>query len=275
VEGEHEIPLQRILVGLDASPSSLTALDAAAELAGALGIELRGLFVEDVNLLRVAELPSARVLGSFSGKPLPLERRHLEGGLRAEARKARKALAAVAESGLLRWSFHVARGVVAPEILAAAEANLVVVGKSGWSGSRVGSTARAVAVSAPGPALIVGRETRPGSTVVVLYDGSAAAQRALVLAASLTRKRDMTIVFPKDGSQDIKSLVAQAERWLAEHGVPANSFELTSGDLSALARLVNREEASLLLVPGDTSAGREAALAGLVEEIERPVLFIR
>lgn len=278
MEVEREIPIRRILVALDASPSSLAALNAAAGVAATLGIELSGLFVADVNLLRVAELPSARALGSFSGRPLPLERRVIERGLRAEARRAREALAAVAERDLLSWSFRVARGMVAPEILAAAsEANLVVLGRAGWSGSRLGSTARAVAMSAPGPALIAGRETRPGSTVV-LYDGSAASERALALAAGLAGKRNVKILVPADG-QDTRSLAARAVRRLAERGVPASSVEVPSGDVpgdvSALARVANREVADLLLVPGDTLKGGEAVLAGLVEEIECPILLVR
>jgi nucleotide-binding universal stress UspA family protein len=270
------MPIRRILVALDASPASLAALDAAAELANALSVELSGLFVEEVNLLRVAALPSTRAPGSFSGRPAPLERQGVERGIRAEARRAREALAAAAERNLLRWSFRVARGMVAPEILAAtSEANLVVLGRTGWSRSRMGSTARAVAMSAPGPALIVGSDARPGSSVLVLYDGSESSERAIALAADLARKRGVTVVIPAKASQDARSLIARAERRLAERGMPASLVELPSGDASTLARVANHEDAGLLLVPRDAPAGEDAALAGLVEEIECPVLLVR
>jgi nucleotide-binding universal stress UspA family protein len=270
------MPIRRILVALDATPASLAALNAAADIANALGIELGGLFVEDVNLLRVAELPSTRALGSFSGTPVPLEPRGVERGLRAEARRAREALAAVAERNFLRWSFHVARGMVGPEILkATSETNLVVVGRAVLSGPRMGSTARTVATRAPGPALIVGGEARPGSTVLVLYDGSEAPERALTLAAGLARKRSLEVVIPTGAPQDTRSLIARAERRLADHGIPASLVELPSEDASALARVANNEDAGLLLVPGDAPAGKEAALARLVEEIECPVLLVR
>lgn len=52
--------IRRILVALDTSPSSQAALEAAVALAERLNAEVCGLFVEDVDLLRVAESPYAR-----------------------------------------------------------------------------------------------------------------------------------------------------------------------------------------------------------------------
>jgi nucleotide-binding universal stress UspA family protein len=54
---------QRILVALDASPASLAALDFATELAERHQAELLGIYVEDINLLRSAEIPFTREIG--------------------------------------------------------------------------------------------------------------------------------------------------------------------------------------------------------------------
>ena len=59
-EEARELVIRRILVALDASRHSLAALEAAAELAARLKAELVGLFVEDIDLLRLAGLPFAR-----------------------------------------------------------------------------------------------------------------------------------------------------------------------------------------------------------------------
>src|SRR5215207_6945347 len=61
--------VEYILVALDMSPHSEAALAAAAELAVALGLELRGLYVEDINLLRLCGLPFGIEYGSFTAKP--------------------------------------------------------------------------------------------------------------------------------------------------------------------------------------------------------------
>ena len=270
---EREVAIRLVLIALDASPSSLAALETAAGLAAALDAELSGLFVEDANLLRVAELPSARVLGSFSGRPLALGRQDMERGLRAQAGRAHAALAAAAQEVPVRWSFRVARGTVAPEILAAvSESSLLVLGKTGRSGTRFGSTVRAVAAEAPGPVLIAGHGAPRGSTVAVLYDGSPASERALGLAARLARKRRITVLIPTDGAQDApSSLAARSKEGLAERGISANYVEHRPGDTNALARVLNREHAGLLLL-GDAHAAEAAAL---VEETGCPVLLMR
>lgn len=264
---EREPLIRRVLVALDASPSSLAVLEAAARLAETLRAELSGLFVEDENLLRIAELPFARAVESFSGTPRPLESRGLERGLRAEASRARRALEIVAERGLLRWSFRVTRGTVASEILAAAsEANLLVLGKAGWSASRLGPTASTVARSASGPTLMVGREARVGTTVVA-YDGSPASERALTLAAALSREESLTVVSIEPRAS------FTAEKWLADQRRTASILELPQGDRSALVEVVRREGAGLLLVPVGDSWRDEVALAALVQ-IECPVLLV-
>ena len=65
-QNTFSFPLHRILVPLDASENSLTALDTAAELAAVLDAELEGLFVEDINLLQLCDFPFAREV-SFLG----------------------------------------------------------------------------------------------------------------------------------------------------------------------------------------------------------------
>ena len=66
-EEKHDLIIRRILVGLDASPRSLSALEVACDLAARFRAELEGLFVEDIDLLRACELPFTREIRFFSG----------------------------------------------------------------------------------------------------------------------------------------------------------------------------------------------------------------
>ena len=63
---ERPFPIRRILVALDASEASRAAIRSAVDLAARFRAELVGLFVEDVNLLRSAQLPFVRKVGAFS-----------------------------------------------------------------------------------------------------------------------------------------------------------------------------------------------------------------
>ena len=121
--------IRRIVVGLDPAPRTRTVLDAAAAVAEKLEAELLGLFVENMNLLHFARFPFAHEVGFPSATRRPLDVAAMERSLRIAATEARDMLAAVAGGTALRWSFRVTRGVLAAELLAAAdEADLVVAG---------------------------------------------------------------------------------------------------------------------------------------------------
>jgi hypothetical protein len=123
------VKIRRIVVGLEPARRSRTMLGAAAAVAQKLEAELLGLFVENMNLLHFARFPFAHEVGFQSATRRPLDVAAMERSLRIAATEAREMLAAVAGGTALRWSFRVTRGVLAAELLAAAdEADLVVAG---------------------------------------------------------------------------------------------------------------------------------------------------
>jgi nucleotide-binding universal stress UspA family protein len=126
--------IRRILVALDASPHSLAALDMAVDLAARVEAELAGLFVEDVELLRMAELPSAREIADTTAHAIPLDRSIMERKLRAQSEQIRNAVAAAAQRAQVRWSFQTVRGQVTSALRAAVtEDDIVAIGRLGWS----------------------------------------------------------------------------------------------------------------------------------------------
>lgn len=278
-ESEYELTIQRILVALDASPHSLSALEAAVELAASFRAELLGLFVEDINLLRLAELPFAQEVGRFSGTLRRLDTRHVERQLHAQAVRARQALTRIAERAQVQWSFHVARGQIASELLtAASDVDLVILGKAGWSGQRrLGSTARSVLSQAPGPALILQQGVRLGLPVVVLYDGSRMAQRALAAATQLVRGSEgyLTLLLLADGPDAAQSLQMEAADWLQERGLKARYRWLSKADAARLCRVVQVEGGGVLVLHRDMPLLRGEALMALLNEIGCPVLLVR
>jgi hypothetical protein len=123
------VKIRRIVVGLDPAPRSRMVLEPAAAVAEKLEAELVGLFVENMNLLNFARFPFAHEVGLSLATRRALNLAGMERSLRAAASEAREMLAALAGGTALRWSFRVTRGVLAAELLAAAdEADLVVAG---------------------------------------------------------------------------------------------------------------------------------------------------
>jgi len=266
-----EPALRHVLVAFDLSPHSLAALEAAASLAARAGGELAGLFVEDEAFLRLAGLPAARFVDARSAAVRPHDVATMERELRHRADGARHAIEQVAQRARVRWTFRVVRGPVSPAVLAeAVGADLVALGRTGheaYAGRRLGSTARAISASAAAPVLLLRRGETLASPILVAYDGSEAADRALDLALRLTG-RDPIEVLLVGGGPDEPASRRRAEARCAARGVTARCRRVEARDL---ADAVRRERGGLLLLP----AAPGSALVDRIEEFPCPVLRVR
>ncbi|WP_142848861.1 universal stress protein [Telmatospirillum sp. J64-1] len=247
----------RIVVAVDASPLSLMALEASAALAQRSHAELTALFIEDVNLLRLASYPEA-----YSYSLTTAQRRSLEADVVAQAMKlqqaaARRALDDAARRFGLTARFEARRGLIAPEMIqASAACDLLVAGWSGRPGlplgrrARLGTVARALLGKAAAPVFLLRHSLRSHDPVLVAYDGSAAARRALDLAAALAAQSDgdLEILIPAADPASADELEHQARAILAALGLPATSQRFTATDLAAPCR---RYDHSLLVAPLD------------------------
>jgi nucleotide-binding universal stress UspA family protein len=276
---EREPGIKRILVALDASAPSRAALAAAAELATRFHAELLGLFVEDVNLLRLAELPFAREVFIYSARHRELSTREMERQLRAQARRAREMLREEAERAELAWSFEVARGRIAAELLrAASEVDLIILGRAGRSLTqtrRLGSTARSVAAEAPSMALLLQEGGCLGPPVMVVYDGSDVGERALAAALQLSEGADdvLTVILA-DGYESLREEVNRHLRG-EEQEVELRYMPLSASNVQRLAHLVRTEGCGTLVLPARSRLLHEDMLLDLLDETEIPVLLVR
>jgi nucleotide-binding universal stress UspA family protein len=295
-ERESGFTLRRILVALDASAHSLAALEAAAELAAAMQAEMEGLFVEDINLIRLASLPCTReVRHTASLASLDLEQ--MERALKAQAAEARQALAAAARRARVQWSFRVTRGHVAHEVLAAAAAaDLVTLGKQGRSRSRqarLGSTALRALAGAP-VALLLVEHRRVGAhgprfgkafgagiearrSVLVVCDGSEGAGRALDAAARLAEAGEvpLTVLLLADDSEAARDLQLAAADSLEGRPIEVRWRYLAQVEGGNLARAIQSDEAVLVVLSLASPRLPAASVSKLLDHITNPVLLIR
>src|SRR3546814_14597919 len=101
-------------------------LELAAALAAANACELRGLYVEDQDLLHLAELPFAREVQISQAISRTLKREQLLQDLRAQAGVARAAMMHQAARHRIAWSFQVAQGRTNEAVLLAAAAGDII-----------------------------------------------------------------------------------------------------------------------------------------------------
>jgi nucleotide-binding universal stress UspA family protein len=275
-----DLRVRRILVALDASPHSLAALEAAVELAVLMEAEMLGLFVEDVNLLRLAELPFPQEICVSTTTCRWLDVQAMERDLRAQATRLRRTLALHARRARVRWSFQVVRGVIARELLtAAAEADMISLGRVGHSLSKrhVGSTARAVLSEAPCLTLIVQQGERLQLPVMVLYDGSPLAHRALIVAIRLVegRGRHIIVLIPTRDEQAVERIKSEVTERLKERDLMARYHVVSAPNVHRLARAIQTEPLGTLVLPADSVALPQGAIVDLMNEIEVPILVVR
>ncbi len=272
---------RRILVALDASPSSLEALAAAVRLAAELKAELAGLFVEDENLTRFAGLPFTRVIDSLSAQPRAFDAADLERELRAQAERARKALAEAAGTRVA-WSFRVVRGRVQSELLAAAgDADLLSLGFVGTrlaGGARAGSLARSAALESPRSVLLLRDRETAGAPVAVWFDEDAHGESALDAAASLAKAQGggLTVVTRAGNEDEARRIEAAVAGRLRETGLEPRYLHLAGAGERTLRAALDAAHGGVLVVSVHGAlVADETTLRSLVETCSCSLLLTR
>jgi nucleotide-binding universal stress UspA family protein len=281
---EHRRPIEirRILVAVDASPHSRAALVAAVEMAARFEAELSGLFVEDINVLRAAALPFARELGEFSARRRQMEVERIERRLRARSRRVRELLEALSSERSIRSTFRVVRGVVPSEVQAAAgDADMLVVGRAGWSYLRerqLGSTARAMCGDeSPRITFLLHEGTSLAPPILVIYDGTEVGDQALSIAHALAKdgSEPLRVMLATSGDEDIGTLKAKVDERFPGADVMHRFWSLVPRSAQDIAAAVRAAGAGTLVLPASLPLPHTEALLGLVEAIDVPVLLVR
>lgn len=260
-------PGDRILVALDASPHSIAALKAAVELAALLDAELDALFVEDINLLRLCNLPFSQEIGSYSGRVRRLDHSQIERQLRTLAGMIERTVSQVTLRTPVRWRFHVRRGPVVEELLnAAQQAALLSLGRAGRARRKsLGSTAQSLVHRSPRPLLILGEEGGLRNPLTVVYTGSPASQRAVNLAAHLAArgKRPVQVLLLRDKPTDEGMAHPEVEARIL---LGEAAGELRPVTQRELVELLNKRDGGTLILPNEHAA--------LMSEFDGPTILV-
>ncbi len=272
--------IRRIVVAADASAHGRAALEAAVLLAARLEAELEGLFVEDVNLKRLAGLPVGREIRfGFGGTGRGTAA--IADDLRAEAVTLRRALEAAALAAHVKATFRIAEGRVTAEVVAAGSgADLLVIGRSGrriGPGISLGGTALAAIMQSTRSVLVL----RPGIDIsrraLVLYDGSEGADKALDIAAGLAANDSdsLTVVVRAESEAEANKIRRRAAQRLAAHGQAVRFRAISHPTLAGLCHAVGTMGASVLVIAGDDALLEGEGRRRLLEDVACPVLLVR
>jgi nucleotide-binding universal stress UspA family protein len=274
--------IERIVVAVDASPHSHAALEAAVEMASRFGAELLALFVEDINVLRLAELPFAHEVGEYSAARRTIELPWVERKLRARSRRIEESFRELVDRRSVYGVFRVARGHVRAEIQSAAqEADVLVVGRAGWSQVRrrqLGSTARAACGDdGPGVTVILREGERIAPPVLVVFDGTALSEHALDVAAALVggQTQPMRVLLLAGQAEQVEDLRARVTAHLQPYNVIRQYRVLVPHSVSELSEAIRLSGPGVLVLPARLVVQGCEEILDLIEEADSPVLLVR
>ena len=273
--------IKRILVPLDASKHSMAALNIAAELAAAQEAELEGLFVEDINLLQLCEFPFVREISIWGSANRCVDRADTERQLRIRAQWLKSILADVAKKQNIPWKFRVARGGVSAEVMAAAEnADLTILGGSGWSMARPnmsGSTVRTMVSRGRGLTMIIQQGMSFQPPAQVLFTGTELSEKALSVALSLSRKKDLSLLLlmAVDRKEMQGEIQQRAKDICAGRSVQVAMHVVQGSDLNKIASAVRFLGPGPLFIPCEEPRLRGESLQKLISSLNNPVFLVR
>jgi len=260
----------QILVPIDGSSDSWVAVDHAISLAKEEKAKLLGLYIADERMIYTPCWSAAGTMDPLSPDCDPLLLEHAEElrkQIKEQGQKALKDLRQRSTVAGVEVETYFETGVVSQIILDyAKQVDLIVMGRHGtggkWSGPLLGSTFEAVARHAPVPVLATVSDPRPLNTLLVAYDGSDQAKRALDIALHLVEgtDRQLIILTVDDGHDDRAAASFEAAALAKERGVDARRLLVKGHAAENILRTAQEEDCDLVLLG---AYGRSRFLAAL------------
>ena len=284
---ESLLPFRRLLLVLDAMSGFAASAEAAVRLARHFEAEFAALYVESEEILRLAGHPGARLVAATpetetgSEKTSGLDAEALARALRARAEEVRRTVEQAARGSAVSASFAIRRGRIAAEVASfASQSDLVIVAwaeRAAWPGPI--STARAAEAMAranPGSILFLREGRALTGPVVVAFDGTEAAERALEAGAAIAGTAgnpiEVILATPR---------MAEAERWqdeirkrLAGTNAELEFLHLPGGGRDELCTAARARGAALVVVGADMR-GDETRAGELLDRLSCSLLLVR
>lgn len=271
--------IARVVVALDAVSENRAAIDTAARLAARWRARLHAVFIEDDDLLRLANLPFARQVSLGTGvEQLTLQ--HAERQIRAFAEYARRDLEAAAQRHSIAWTFDVVRGAPGTAMTDATAGDFLVVG----SATRpIGAHFRIdcrwwSAVEAPASSfLLAARQWEQTAAVIALLrNREPAAERLIDAAARVSQESggDRLTVLCSAELSEAEGFDAWLSDRLAGYPLPVE-IDPGPSDLAGLIRRIVELDGRLIAIAADDPHARPQYLRRMIAQTGCDVLVVR
>jgi nucleotide-binding universal stress UspA family protein len=278
--------VRRVVVALNAARDSLDAVEAAARLAARLEAELHGLFLEDEDLFHLAGQPSASVFSTVSGGRQPFDLSALERALRVRTTGARRLLEEAAGRLQVKASFEVLRGRGATALVGSTEEGDLLIVQ--WSATRGGVPTppdRAARDLARGRERSVFLLTDKGvgrGPVMVPFDGSESAERALAIAADVAEEHEtgaggseVVAILVADSPEEGKRLEQRVRQLLGGRRLLLRTRALRAASVARLCQVAAERGAGFLVLGTELPFLADADAEQVLRDARCSVLMVR
>jgi len=278
---KYDPGIKRILIALNAPLDNLEVIKNSVKIATRLRAEMAGLFIEDINLLRLAALPLAYEVSYGSRACRCLDSASMERSLESQAKATREKLSAAAGQVKIPWSFQVKRGHVIDEVLGSVlSADLLILGNIEEalvsSANRVTITQQ-ILLQSSCTVLVQRYKVNQWRPVVVYFDDSALSQRALILGAQLARagSHALAIILPPLIEEQNRKLQQEIERQLQALEMPYQLHRLPDESDSSLMKALAMLHGTVFITCNQSMLEDESDLQKFLEKIKCNYVLVR
>lgn len=256
---QGSITRRRIVITLDSARVDTAELESLMRLAHRLDADLEGVFVEDSDLFRLAEMTFLREFRPTSQRAERFQSARMQQELRVLARRAERELAEIAERRGVTWSFRTWRGSIERELLSAVEADVLAM-------MRLGAVAFQPA-----------RRRLPGM-VSAFFDGSEEAARGLVTAADLAADNEdisLQVLLARDPDSANGKLRQRAEAILSDYPGKVVYRHLEDDTVGGLLKVLHDSGSTALVMQRDNAMLRNTSLRQYLSGLRCPLFLVR
>ena len=270
----------RVLISLYPAAPYESGLQVLAGFVAAEAAEIHGLFVEDLNLLKLARLPIAREFSFESAADREITPELIERSFRAQAARMRALFDKIARQMATRHSFRVTRGEFLAELVKASAGFdvLVVAHSRNPFGPRLALRAQVAQLLAAGPPTLILVQERwlTGQRVIALFDGTPESHAVLALAAAVAKTEGLGLCvwLPADGDEPRDELQLEAQDILGEQS-DAKFGVMNLTNASAMARAAARQDARALVLPSRAAEGTRQLIIDLLDRVDCSIISTR
>jgi nucleotide-binding universal stress UspA family protein len=274
------IRVNRILVSLDSSKHSFAALNAAIDLAHHYDAALKGVFIEDITLLSLAEMPFRQEVGEYSAIVREISTDGITRGILVQGRWVIQTFRKLVNQTEINGDFAILRGKVS-EIIAreSKECDLLVLGKSGTNSllrRRLGSTARTMIRRHKKPLLLVEEDNRLGYPLIVLYDKSPLGQISLETARDLLDPGEsLIILLNEDDPEAFNQKKQRLSEWASEKQIKISIQTYQYRSFSRFLQQIHGVKTGLFILPNIHNDPKGRIVDWVLEKVSLPILLIR